>query len=239
MTAGKGLRQKHRWNTHRATHSTLPDALKLAILRGEACYRQRFCDYFASRGFDDAFAYLAYQKMYLDSQMLVEFVQQIGLCELTEDYIKHGIANQESDYRAQCYQLYCLLIDYLQQQHPDMLEHATTALIHHYLPSYFPKSQQVKPSLDSLKKQLNKALNHRWHCQVTVKESFTTSEDCATMRLIAHVDKCYPTELICLQEKRLRSARFKAYHRVLECIDRDEFTLTPKGKPSKQARFSP
>lgn len=237
LATGKGQRQKQKWHRQHNQQHHLPDILKLSALRGETYYRQRFFDYFYHKGFDDAFTYMAYQKMYVDNHMIVEFVQQIGLHNITEAYIKKGIANENTDYTTQCHQLYSLLIDYLVQlDEKDMLYHATTGLIQHYLPSYFPKANKIKPSLETLKKQLKKALNTQWHCQVTVKESFTTTDKLATMKLIAHVDKCHPTVLIVVEAKRLRSAKFRAYHELLDHLNNGQFTITPQTKMAKKGQ---
>lgn len=232
LSDGKGKQHKHKWH-HK--QQQLPDALKLSVLRGESLFRLRFFRYFESKGFDDNFAYLAYQKMLVESHVITDFVQHIGLQQASEDYIQTGLSHENSDYNAQCYQRYCLLIDRLDQDNAEqLLTDATVGLIQHYFPSFFPKATQVKPSLEVLRKQLRKALNQQWHCQVTIKESFTTSEESATMKLIAHVDQCHPTELICVQAKRVRSARFQAYHQLLEKIDHETMDIYPTPKSHKR-----
>ncbi len=240
LSVGSGERQKRKWYNKQSNGHTseqqLPDALKLSILRGEATFRQQFFDYFERKGFDDSFSYLAYQKIVIGSNVITDFVQHIGLQKAIEEYIQSGIATTNSDYRQQCYQLYCLFIDHLAQNNESKLLHnATVELVQHYLPSFFPKADKVKPSLEILQKQLRKALNIRWHCQVKIKESFSTTDSDATMRLLAYVDKCYPTELICVTDKRLRSAKFKAYHQLLEQINHNDFDITPTPKMKKKS----
>ncbi|MDP8186044.1 hypothetical protein [Phocoenobacter skyensis] len=234
LSAGNGERHKYKWHNK---GQQLPDALKLSILRGEMIFRQQFFDYFESKGFDDNFSYLAYQKIVVSSNVITEFVQQIGLQKATEEYIQSGIATTNSNYHQQCYQLYCLFVDHLaNNDETKLLHNATVALVQHYLPSFFPKVDKVKPSLETLQKQLRKALNIRWHCQVKIRESFTTTDSDATMRLIAYVDKCHPAELICTTQKRLRSAKFKAYHQVLEQINNGDFDITPIPKIKKKSQ---
>ncbi len=234
LSAGKGLRRQQHW--HKKSRQ-LPDALKLSVLRGEAIFRQQCFEYFDSKGFDDNFSYLAYQKIFISSHVITEFVQHIGLQTAIEDYIQAGIAIENHDYNQQCYQLYCLLIDHLAQSDEDkLLNDATLRLVQHYLPSFFPKAESIKPSLAALQKQLKKALNTRWHCQVTIKESFTTGDNTATMRLLAYVNNCYPTELICVTAKRLRSAKFSAYHQLLDNINNGKFDVKPKQKMLKKSQ---
>ncbi len=236
LSVGSGERQKRKWQTTNNNGQQLPDVLKFSILRGETIFRQQFFDYFESKGFDDSFGYLAYQKIVVKNNVITDFVQQIGLQRAIEEYIQSGIATENSDYQQQCYQLYCLFIDHLAKQGENQLLHnATVELVQHYLPSFFPKANKVKPSLETLQKQLRKALNTQWHCQVKIKESFSTTDDSATMRLLAYVEKCHPTELICITDKRLRSAKFKAYYQLLEQINNNDFDISPIPKMKKKS----
>lgn len=232
LSVGKGQRRKQHWHTKQ---QQLPDALKCSVLRGEAVFRQQFFAYFEGKGFDDTFSYLAYEKIVNDSHVITEFVQLIGLQDAVESYIQAGVAAENDDYHAQCYQLYCLLIDHLAQMDEEKLLHdASVRLIQHYLPSFLPKADKIKPSLETLQKQCRKALNKQWHCQVTIKESFTTTADSAELKLIAHVDKCHPTELIHIAANRLRSAKFQAYHQLLDALENDEFDKNLIAKLAKK-----
>lgn len=216
--------QKRRQKYWHKNQQQLPKALKLSFLRGETILRQRLFDYFENKGFDDNFSYLVYQKIILDSNVINDFTRQIKLQQAAEEHLKRGTDNQ-------AYQLYCILIDHLAQnaeQH--LLQQATTDLIHYYLPSFFPKAKNLKPSLQSLKKQLRKELNTLWKCQTTIKESFTTTPQSAEIKIIAHIQSHHPTELICQTAKRLRSARFQAYHKLLQQIQNQQLKLTPTQK---------
>lgn len=215
--------------------AVLPDALKLAILRGEARMRIQTFDFFSSRGFDDAFALHAYRKIYTDSNTIIEFAQKIGLLTATEDYISSGVAQQAQDYRQHCYQLHCLLVDHLHQSgEAGLCQLVTVGLMQHYLPGFFPKQANARPSLEQLKKQLQVELNRHYHTPVTVKESFVTAQDSVDFRLIAHMPGCYPLELIRLEEKRVRSARFTARHQLLALLQAGELTAQPQRKPAKK-----
>lgn len=220
--------------------SVLPDALKLAILRGEARMRMQFFEFFSQKGFDDVFALQAYQKVYVDSNAIVEFVQNLGLINTTEGYIRSGVASQTSDYRQLCYELYCLLIDHLYQHgETQLFDDATIGLLQHYVPSLFPKQANRKPSLEQLKKQLKIRLNKHFNTQVTVKESFTTTQNTTTkatanFKLIAHMAGCYPLQLIQIEDKRLRGARFKAYHGLLEQLEAGIFMAKADKKMARK-----
>lgn len=218
-----------------AQQTTLPDALKLAILRGEARMRMQFFEFFSQKGFDDAFAHQAYQKVYVDSSAIIEFVQNVGLVSATEDYIAKGVATQTTDYRQLCYELYCLLVDHLYQfGETELFQQVTIGLLQHYVPSFFPKQANTKPSLEQLKKQLKTRLNKHFHTQVTVKESFTSTADAMSFKLIAHIVGYYPLVLIHIEDKRMRSARFKAYHGLLEDIESGRFATQPERKMARK-----
>lgn len=231
LSTGRGERAHRRWA---AATTALPDALRLSLLRGEMIVRERFLAYCESKHLDDAFAWAAHEKLYRGYPM-VEFVQQTGLLSLSASYVTAGTASMTADHQAQCYQLYCLLVDHLaQHEESALLTLATTGMIQHYLPSFFPKIGTAKPSLAMLQSQLRKLLNRQWHTQVKVKESFTTDDHGATMQLIAHVQGCYPLSLVCVEAKRLRSARFQAYHQLLDALTSGAFTDEPQPKPVKK-----
>lgn len=227
--------QKQQQYLTSSKNTNLPDALKLAILRGEARMRMQFFDFFNQKGFDDAFAHQAYQKVYVNSTAIVEFVQNVGLISATEDYIAKGVTTQTNSYNQLCYELYCLLVDHLYQfGETELFAQATVGLLQHYVPSLYPKQANAKPSLEQLKKQLKTQLNKHYHAQVTVKESYTTTEATVSFKLIGHMAGHYPLQLIHIQDKRMRSARFKAYHGLLEALQAGEFNAKADKKMARK-----
>lgn len=216
-------------------NTKLPAALKLAIIRGESHVNLQCFEFFTQKCFTDDFIYQAYQKIYHDSHAVMEFIQSCGLIKDTEHYITQGISNQSTDYAQLCQQLYFLLVDHLQQHHESKLyEHATIGFMRHYFPSFYPKQSQIKLNLDTIKKHIQTVLNKQFHSKVTIKESFTTTENRVNFRLILWVKGYHAFELVEINAKRMRSARFKAYHRVFEQLQSGGMLLNLTKKTSNK-----
>ncbi len=216
-------------------NANLAPALKLAIIRGESHVNMACFDFFAHKNFTEDFIYHAYEKIYHDSNAIMDFVQHCGLVKDTESYITQGLTNQADSYQHLCQQLYYLLVDHL-YQHEEMTlyNHATFGFIRHYFPSFYPKQAEVKPSLKIIKKQLQTLLNKQFHTKVTIKESFVTTDDRVNFRLILWISGYHPFELVEIEAKRLRSARFQAYHRTLERLQLGQLLVQPIAKMAKK-----
>ncbi len=213
--------------------SVLPPALKLAIIRGQAHTHIACFSFFANKNFDDAFVYDAYQKIYHESNAIMDFIQHCGLINHSEDYIVKGLTNTSKDYKDLCEQLFYMLIDHLYEYEPRLFQLATVGFIQHYFPSFYPKQSKVKPSLEQLKKILQKQLNKKLHSKVIIKESFTT-DDIADFTLKVRVQGYYDYELIRVTAKRIRSARFQAYHQALEKLNNDSLIIELQAKAAKK-----
>lgn len=205
-------------------HAVIPDAIKLSMMRGEAILRFRVFEYFRQKSFDESFQYHAFNKLFHESNVLIDFVQRSGLLTFTEQYLKQAISEEWDSLHKQCYQYYCLLIDQLNIHSEKQLSNTVTvSLVQHYLPSFFPKAHQVEFDLAACKKDITRLLNRHFNVACRLKESFKAESDHVDFSVYAHATGYHPALLSQLEGKRLKPTRNKCYKVILRGLEDGDF----------------
>lgn len=201
------------------TGTALPAPYELAALRGEGHLRGRFFGPFMARlpvELDAEQQLAAWQSLVEDGGYVTTWAQRLGIAKaLRREAIVPIDINREAR------RLYCLLIDALAQQAPDLLPWAVEGYFLHCWRERFPHApaESDKPGTtqaDVLRERLIRALRRRHAENVEVKESFREQDDGMYFTLLIK----RPTvgrweELLSVERPRLKTARLAAYDAAL------------------------
>ena len=215
------LRHKHLQLKHNT--QTLPPLLLVLALQGEGVLRQRF---FGSAVGDFGHQlphtpspeqWLHYwQSFVLQNGHIADLVRRIGLINALS--VEAHLPQADDDL---CMQLYLALLGMLSERKLTQLETtATTQFFGHLFKQLFPhEAATPKPKKDSstLQNQLERALRKLHQQPITLKESYTQTDDLVTFTLRMQLNKKGAwQDLITVQRPRLRSARLFAYQTLLK-----------------------
>lgn len=206
----------------RGVGDDLPAPFALAALRGEAVLRQRFFKQFMEKlpvQLDAQQQIDLWQSLVEEGGQITAWVQRLGIAKALRREASISVdAAQVSR------QLYCLLLDALDQNAPDLIAWAVDAYFWHCWKSRFPDAAigdapKEKKDPEILREQLIRALRKHYQETVELKESFQQTPELVHFALLAkRVSTGQWEELIQLDRPRLKTARLAAYTQVLKQI---------------------
>ena len=207
------------WGTRerpgRGTGTALPAPYELAALRGEGILRSRFFNNLVEKipvELEAAEQIELWNTLVEDGGHITAWVQRLGVAKAIrkETMTPLAIAGESR-------KLYCVLLDALSKQAPDLLPWAVDAYFWHVWKGRFPTQPTVskktaQTSTDQMRERLVRVLRKHHSESVEVKESFEQTEEVVRFAILAKrpsVGKW--EELVCVDRPRLKTARLAAY----------------------------
>jgi hypothetical protein len=218
--AGWGARERP--SKPQGDGADLPAPYALAALRGEAVLRQRFFKQFMEKlpvQLDAEQQIALWQSLVEEGGQITAWVQRLGIAKALRRE-----ASIPTDAAKASRQLYCLLLDALAQESPDLLAWAVDAYFWHCWKSRFPDAITVDASKEKkepeiLRERLIRALRKHYQETVELKESFQQTPDSVHFALLVKRASTGQWEgLIQLDRPRLKTARLAAYTQYLKQI---------------------
>jgi len=199
---------------------TLPKVMQIAFLRGEALFRERFFKRLEDKSISDL------HSQHVSYLALVEnkafFQQLIEHADITPSF-KLQVTG-EYDAGVLSYMLYCvLLFDMKNRNEFKLVDELCFGFVDHFLPGLYPKASRNDDIL-TLKKELVQLIKQRWHVDVSVKESFKTTDN-VDFSLFIHGNGYHPKLLIQQVGKRLKPTRLNVYQTIIQQLKTPHYTL--------------
>lgn len=197
------------------TGALLPAPYELAALRGEGVLRERFFKHLMVKlpvALDADQQIVLWRELVEDGGHITAWVQRLGITKaLRREAVLPVEVSQESR------KLYCLLLDTLARQVPELLPWAVEGYFWHVWRGRFPEtsSSTATPNTtqaEVLRERLIRALRKTHKEAVEVKESFR--EDAGQVHFALLVKRASVgrwEELIRVERPRLKTARLAAY----------------------------
>ena len=216
-----GWGAQHRPSAHSPgddPHTNLPAPYELAALRGEGVLRERFFGAFMDKlpvTLSAGQQLAVWRDLVEDGGYLTAWVQRLGIAKaLRREALVPANATDEAR------KLYCLLLDALARQAPELLPWAVEGYFWHCWKQRFPAESSVAEpqatTAQALRERLTRALRKHHGEAVTLKESFRESTDAVHFALlIKRASLSQWEELIALERPRLKTARLSAYGEAL------------------------
>ena len=206
---------KERPGRGKSDGTALPAPYELAALRGEGILRSRFFNELVEKipaALDATEQIELWNTLVEDGGHITAWVQRLGIAKaIRKEALAPGNIADESR------KLYCVLLDALSKQAPELLPWAVEAYFWHVWKSRFPalpatNNKTAQTSADHMREKLVRALRKRYAENIEVKESFEQTEDVVQFAILVKrpsVGKW--EELIRLDRPRLKTARLAAY----------------------------
>jgi len=198
----------------------LPKPMKIAFLRGEALFCERFFKTLEQKNITDSLSqYNNYQALVDDKKFFQKLAEDVKLLDF------FNISGNNPNHNTKLgYQLYCvILFDAKNRNDTNLIDAMTTGFVNHFLPTLYPQKPK-NSDVAFLKKELTLALRRKWHLKISIKESFTTEKQ-AKFSLFLHIQGYQPTLLISRTGARLKPTRINTYQEIIALLKNPNFEI--------------
>lgn len=203
----------------------LPAPYELAALRGEGILRERFFSAFMKKlpvQLDAAQQIAAWESLVQEGGLVTAWVQRLGIAKALR---REALLPLEAHSEAR--KLYCLLIDALSAQEPQLLAWAVEGYFWHCWKQQFPELAHIKPKEQNTdvqvqRERLLRMIRKKHGNTAQIKESFQQTDSDVRFSLLWRAGFNSPWQALMPEttRPRLKTARVWAYQEAASHISR-------------------